>query len=242
MPPDTDLTLVSGPNWWGQIRPATSPPAVVDVETIATSEIGTTWLFPIPTLLVSDVDSTLIDQEVIDELAALAGVGQQVADITERAMQGELDFAESLTERVALLKGLPESVFADVYADLTVRSGASTLIDWVHAEGGKVAIVSGGFTPIVEMLAADLGIDFALANDLEIIDGHLTGRVTGEIVTADKKRDYLRLLAEETGMPTVALGDGANDIPMMEAADVGIAVCAKPRARAAVNNHLDVPQ
>ena len=235
-PANTSLPVVAGESWWGTFNDP-SPDRVP----FATSVISTDWMFPAPTLLVSDVDSTLIDEEVIDQLADLAGVGSQVAEITERAMQGELDFEQSLIARVQQLAGLPFEAFAEVFSGLHIRSGAQTLIDWVHATGGKVAVVSGGFVPIVDMLAQRLQIDYSLANDLEVVDGKLTGRVRGAVVTSEGKLAFLRALEQKTGFRSVALGDGANDIPMMQGAGMGIAVCAKPRAREAVPNHLDLP-
>ena len=184
-----------------------------------------------PGLVVTDVDSTLIGQEVIEELAEAAGTRQRVAEITSRAMNGELDFAESLRERVATLAGVPASVFADVLASITPTLGARELIDAVHAAGGRFGVVSGGFEEVVAPLAASLGIDF-------------TGRVLGRIVTSQVKVECLRQWASSLGVPlerTVAIGDGANDIPMMNEAGVGIAFCAKPAVREQVAVQLNVP-
>ena len=188
-----------------------------------------------PGLVVTDVDSTLIGQEVIEELAEAAGTRQRVAEITSRAMNGELDFAESLRERVATLAGVPASVFADVLASITPTPGARELIDAVHAAGGRFGVVSG---------AASLGIDYYAANRLEVVDGALTGRVLGRIVTSQVKVECLRQWASSLGVPlerTVAIGDGANDIPMMNEAGVGIAFCAKPAVREQVAVQLNVP-
>ena len=180
-----------------------------------------------PGLLVMDVDSTLIDEEVIDELGAAAGIGEQIASITARAMNGELDFREALQARVALLKDLPTSVFDDVYRRVHFTQGALDLIDALHAHGWKVGVVSG--------LAADAHLDFWIANRLEAADGCLTGHVLGDIVTKDVKLQSLRDWASRMGISmgqTVAVGDGANDLPMIHAAGLGVAFCAKPAVQA----------
>ena len=197
-----------------------------------------------PGLVVTDVDSTLITQEVIEELADAAGTRERVAEITARAMNGELDFAQSLRKRVATLAGVPTTVFTQVLAQITPTSGARELIDAVHGAGGKFGVVSGGFEEVVAPLAASLGIDFYAANRLEAIDGVLTGRVLGRIVTSQVKIECLRQWASSLGVPmerTVAIGDGANDIPMMNEAGVGIAFCAKPAVREQVGVQLNVP-
>lgn len=196
-------------------------------------------------LVVTDVDSTLIGQEVIEEIAHYAGTRDKVARITERAMNGELDFAASLRERVATLAGVPEQVFSDVSRVITVTTGARELIDAVHANGGVFGIVSGGFEEVVAPLAASLGIDHYCANRLEVKDGVLTGRVLGTIVTADTKVKMLHTWATEHNVPldrTVAIGDGANDIPMMHAAGMGVAFCAKPAVCEQIDNHLTIPR
>ncbi len=182
-------------------------------------------------LFVMDVDSTLIQEEVIDLLGEEAGVGAQVADITERAMKGELDFRQALAERVALLKGLPESIFDRVYARLHFTQGAKELVAALHARGYKVGLVSGGFHETVDRLAAEAGCDYAVANRLEVKEGVLTGRTVGDIVTKETKLKQLKAWATENGLEmnqTVAMGDGANDLPMIQAAGIGIAFCAKP--------------
>lgn len=182
-------------------------------------------------LVVLDVDSTLIDNEAIELLAAEAGSLELVAAVTERAMRGELDFAESLRERVATLAGLPESVFDTVRSQISVTPGATELIATVKKHGGVVGVVSGGFHELLDPLAAALGLDYWRANRLEIVDGKLTGRVLGDIVDAQAKADSLIEWAEETTTPltqTVAIGDGANDLKMMAVAGLGIAFCAKP--------------
>ena len=197
-----------------------------------------------PGLVVTDVDSTLITQEVIEELADAAGTRERVAEITARAMNGELDFAQSLRKRVATLAGVPTTVFTQVLAQITPTPGARELINAVHGAGGKFGVVSGGFEEVVAPLAASLGIDFYAANRLEAIDGVLTCRVLGRIVTAQVKVECLRQWASSLGVPrerTVAIGDGANDIPMMNEAGVGIAFCAKPAVREQVGVQLNVP-
>lgn len=188
-----------------------------------------------PGLLVMDVDSTLIDEEVIDELGAAAGIGEQIASITARAMNGELDFREALQARVALLKDLPTSVFDDVYRRVHFTHGALDLIDALHAHGWKVGVVSGGFHEVVDRLAADAHLDFWIANRLEAADGRLTGRVLGDIVTKDVKLQSLHDWASHMGInmdQTVAVGDGDNDLPMIHAAGLGVAFCAKPAVQA----------
>ena len=189
-----------------------------------------------PGLLVMDVDSTLIDEEVIDELGETAGCGERIAAVTERAMRGELDFREALRARVALLKGLPARVFDEVYQRIHFTNGAYELIDTLHAHGWHVGVVSGGFHEVVDRLANDAHIDYRLANRLEVRDGLLTGNVLGEIVTKQVKLDSLHAWADKLGLPmsqTVAMGDGANDIPMIMEAGLGIAFCAKPKTREA---------
>lgn len=196
-------------------------------------------------LVVTDVDSTLIGQEVIEEIAHFAGTRDEVARITDRAMNGELDFAQSLRERVATLAGVSERVFADVCRAITVTVGAQHLIDELHTNAGVFGIVSGGFDEIVGPLAASLGIDHYCANRLEVADGVLTGRLVGEIVTADMKVRMLQTWAFQHGVPmnlTVAIGDGANDIAMMHAAGMGVAFCAKPAVREQVAVQLSVPR
>ncbi|GEM_PF-3706808 len=193
----------------------------------------------VPGVVISDVDSTLIEEEVIDQLAHIAGVGPQVAAVTESAMRGELDFAQSLTHRVKLLEGLPITAFHEVADSLHVRPGAKILVDWVHAHGGIFAAVSGGFTPIVSILAKKLGIDFFRANDFEIENERLTGRVQGSIITAQTKLETLQALKHDHKGPVLALGDGANDILMLQAADLGIAVLAKPKVKATVGSWIE---
>ena len=195
-------------------------------------------------LIVMDVDSTLIQGEVIEMLAAHAGRLEEVAAVTEQAMRGELDFAESLRHRVATLEGLPASALDQVYAAIELAPGARTLVRTLKRLGYQFAIVSGGFSQITDKLAADLGIDFAAANVLEIVDGKLTGKVVGEIVDRPGKATALRRFAASSHTPlsqTVAIGDGANDLDMLAAAGLGIAFNAKPVVRAAADTHLSVP-
>ncbi|WP_230637337.1 phosphoserine phosphatase SerB [Streptococcus mutans] len=185
-------------------------------------------------LLVMDVDSTLVQEEVIDLLGEEAGVGKQVADITERAMRGELGFCQALEERVATLKGLPESIFDKVYARIHFNKNAKELVAELHARGYKVGLVSGGFHETVDCLAAEAGIDYVKANHLEIKNGLLTGRTWGDIVTKEVKLQKLKDWAAENGLDlsqTIAMGDGANDLPMIHEAGIGIAFCAKPIVR-----------
>ena len=185
-------------------------------------------------LIVMDIDSTLINEEVIDLLGEEAGVGGQVAAITERAMRGEIDFKQALEERVGLLAGLGQEVFNRTFERVTFTPGALELVQAAHARGWKVGVVSGGFHEVADKIVAAAGIDFCLANHLEVMDGKLTGKLAAEIVTRERKLDALRSWAQELGLPlsqTVAMGDGANDIPMIQAAGTGIAFCAKPKTR-----------
>ncbi|MEG3246198.1 phosphoserine phosphatase SerB [Streptococcus suis] len=182
-------------------------------------------------LLVMDVDSTLILEEGIDLLGEEAGLGAQVAAITERAMRGELDFEEALRERVALLKGLPVSVFDRIIKKIHFTPEAAELVSELKMRGYKVAVVSGGFHETVDRLAAQLELDYVRANRLEVVDGVLTGQVLGEIVTKDTKKACLEEWAAENGLSlsqTIAMGDGANDLPMIQRAGIGVAFCAKP--------------
>lgn len=186
-------------------------------------------------LMVSDMDSTLITIECIDEIADQMGIKPQIAAITERAMQGELDFSASLIERVALLKGLPERALAEVYErKLNLTPGAETLVATAKAQGIKFMLVSGGFTFFTDRLKARLGLDYAYANELEIVDGVLTGKVIGAIIDAEAKANLLRQHRDALGLtPTqvIAMGDGANDIPMLEAAGTGVAFHAKTKTK-----------
>lgn len=195
-------------------------------------------------LVVFDVDSTLVQGEVVDELAALAGVGEQVAAVTAAAMRGELEFAASLRARVELLAGLPVAALDEVRARMVLTPGADTLLRTLRRMGYSLGVVSGGFTQIVEPLATDLGLDFAAANVLEIVDGRLTGRLLGPIVDRAGKAEALRRFAAEAGVPlpqTIAVGDGANDLDMIAAAGLGVAFNAKPAVRAAAPASMNVP-
>ncbi len=194
--------------------------------------------------IIMDVDSTLIQQEVIELLAAHAGTEAEVTKVTEAAMRGELDFAQSLHHRVATLAGLPESVLAEVGAKIKLSVGAERLVTQAKAAGHVVAAVSGGFSQILAPLAERLGLDYAMANDLEIIDGHLTGKVSGAVVDRAAKATQLRLWSAESGIAqkaTMAIGDGANDLDMMAAAALGVAFNAKPAVRAAADAQINLP-
>ena len=182
-------------------------------------------------LVAFDMDSTLIQHEVIDELAREAGVFDRVSGITESAMRGDLDFEQSLTRRVALLKGLPELTLQRVAARLNLTEGAERLISALKSFGYKTAIISGGFAYFGRHLQQRLGIDYVRTNDLEIADGVLTGRVKGEIINAQRKAQLLESIAAQENIAlqqTIAVGDGANDLPMLAAAGLGIAFHAKP--------------
>ncbi|MDO7387902.1 phosphoserine phosphatase SerB [Acinetobacter baumannii] len=192
-------------------------------------------------LVCFDMDSTLIEQEVIDELALEAGVGEQVAEITERAMQGELDFQQSFRARVALLKGLDASVLPKIAERLTITEGAERLISTLKALGYKTAILSGGFQYFAEYLQAKLGIDEVHANVLDVQDGVVTGEVKGEIVDGARKAELLRELANKLGISleqAMAVGDGANDLPMLAIAGLGVAYRAKPLVRQNANQAI----
>lgn len=182
-------------------------------------------------LVVLDCDSTTIQDEVIELIAEAAGSRDAVAEVTERAMRGELDFAESLRERVATLAGTDESVFAETVERVRLSPGILELIAEVHARGGKVGVVSGGFHEVLDPLAETLGLDFWRANRLEVVDGKLTGKTVGPIIDAQAKADTLREWAAAAGIElsaTVAIGDGANDLKMMQVAAIGVGFNAKP--------------
>ncbi|MFJ4297056.1 phosphoserine phosphatase SerB [Curtobacterium sp. NPDC089689] len=186
-------------------------------------------------LVVLDADSTLLEDEVIELLADAAGTRPQVAAITERAMRGEIDFAESLWERVATLAGLQDDVFRSAQQAVRVTRGAAELVRGVHAAGGTAGVVSGGFHEVLDPFAAELGLDHCRANRLEVVDGVLSGRVLGNVVDAQAKATALREWAAADGvdrLQTVAVGDGANDLEMMRVAGLSVAFDAKPRVRA----------
>lgn len=185
-------------------------------------------------LIVLDCDSTTIQNEVIELLAETAGTREEVAEVTDRAMRGELDFAESLRERVATLAGTPESVFAEALSKVRLSPGIRELIIDVHERGGKVGVVSGGFHELLDHIAEDLGLDFWRANRLEVMDGALTGKTVGPIITATAKAETLEEWARTAGIPlssTVAIGDGANDLEMMQIAALSVSYNGKPVVR-----------
>ena len=195
-------------------------------------------------LIVFDVDSTLVQGEVIEMLAARAGCEAEVRAVTEAAMRGEIDFADSLHRRVAALAGLPVSCLDDVADHLELTPGARTTVRTLKRLGYRCGVVSGGFSPIIAHLVDELGLDFAAANDLEVADGRLTGRVRGPVVDRAGKAVALRRFADEAGVPltqTVAVGDGANDLDMLAAAGLGIAFNAKPVVAAAADTALSYP-
>jgi phosphoserine phosphatase len=195
-------------------------------------------------LVVMDVDSTLIQQEVIELLGAKAGVQSEIAKITEAAMRGELDFEASLRARVALLKDLPASVLVDVQSEITLTPGARTLVRTLKKLGHHIALVSGGFEPVIAPLASELGIDHMRANNLEVSDGKLTGALTGPIIDRAGKATALREFAAEHNVDleqTIAIGDGANDLDMIAIAGMGIAFNAKPAVKAAADSSVSAP-
>jgi phosphoserine phosphatase len=195
-------------------------------------------------LVVLDVDSTLIQDEAIDVLAARKGVAEQVATITERAMSGALDFADSLRARVALLSGLTTADLEAVRDQLQLTPGARTFVRTLLRLGYHVGVVSGGFTFVTDRFEKELQLDFAAANELEVVDGVVTGRVVGDILDRAGKATALRRFAEQFGVPlsqTVAVGDGANDIDMLEAAGLGVAFNAKSALRAAADTAVNLP-
>jgi phosphoserine phosphatase len=191
-----------------------------------------------------DVDSTLIQDEVIELIAEHAGTAEEVAAVTERAMRGELDFSESLDQRVATLAGLPVEVLDEVRTAVRLTPGARTLVRTLKALGFTVALVSGGFVEVVEPIARELGVDHVRANRLEVVDGRLTGRVVGDVVDRAGKAAALREIAAHLGLPltrTVAIGDGANDLDMLGAAGLGVAFNAKPLVREQADTSVNVP-
>ncbi len=193
-------------------------------------------------VLVADLESTIIENEMLDELAEFVGLRAHVAEITRRAMNGELDFAAALAERVALLRGLPASVLDQAASRIRLMVGARELVATCGATGVRTALVSGGFTVFAEPIGAMLGFDRVIANRLDVIEDRIAGTVATPIVTRETKREMLLALADEGGVPrsaTVAVGDGANDLPMLEAAGLGIAFRAKPSVAAAARWRVD---
>jgi phosphoserine phosphatase len=193
-------------------------------------------------VLVADLESTIIENEMLDELADFVGLRAHVAAITRRAMNGELDFAAALTERVALLKGLPVAVLDDAAARIRLMPGARALLATVRAAGTLTALVSGGFTVFAERIAAELGFDRVIANRLDTADGRIAGTVAAPIASRETKRETLLTLATECAVTpdaTLAVGDGANDLPMLDAAGLGIAFRAKPAVAAASRWRID---
>jgi phosphoserine phosphatase len=194
-------------------------------------------------LVVFDVDSTLIEDEAIDLLAERAGTKDLVSQITDRAMRGEIDFASSLIERVATIKGLPQSVLDETSQRLRPTAGAAELIAAIQERSGVAAAVSGGFTQLLNPLQTKLNLDHVFANTLEVQDGKLTGKVLGSIVDRVAKADFLRKLSSDLAIEshlTIAVGDGANDIDMIQAAGLGIAFCAKPKLREVADVSLEI--
>ena len=193
-------------------------------------------------LCVMDVDGTLILEEVIDLLGRDAGREEEISQLTSRAMRGELNFERSLRERVALLKGLPISVFDKVFKSIHLSPNAQKFISILQKNGILVGLVSGGFTPIVERLAKSLGIAYFSANQLEVKDGLLTGKLVGQIISPEVKKEILEKWREELKLPrerTVAIGDGANDLLMLKSAGLGVAFCAKEVLKQEIQHHVD---
>ena len=192
-------------------------------------------------LICFDMDSTLIQTECIDQLAEKAGVGDQVREITERAMRGEIDFNESFTERVALLKGLDVGVMQEIAENLPITEGVERMMQVLKRAGYKTAILSGGFTFFGDYLKRKYGFDYVYANELEVADGKLTGRYVGEVVDGKRKAELLRLIAQVENVniaQTIAVGDGANDLPMLSTAGLGIAFHAKPKVKATARQSI----
>ncbi|BBA89557.1 phosphoserine phosphatase SerB [Mycobacterium marinum] len=237
-----ELRVSVPPGTYRPLQTALTKVAVDERVDVAVEDYGLAWRTK--RLIVFDVDSTLVQGEVIEMLAARAGAEGTVAAITEAAMRGELDFAQSLQQRVATLEGLPATVIDDVAAQLQLMPGARTTLRTLQRLGFRCGVVSGGFRRIIEPLAQELNLDFVAANELEIIDGTLTGRVVGSIVDRPGKAAALREFAGRFGVPmeqTVAVGDGANDIDMLAAAGLGVAFNAKPALRAVADASLSHP-
>ena len=194
-------------------------------------------------IVVCDVDSTLINDEVIDLLADAAGSGGEVAALTKRAMRGEIDFAEALAQRVATLRGTSAKVLDDVLGAVTLTNGARQLVHAVHEAGGYIIAVSGGFYEILNPIATQLGLDAWAANGLEAIDGVFTGRTYGPLIDAAAKANFLTAYAKKKRIPlssTIGVGDGANDLAMMNIAGLSVGFCAKPDVRQAAHVNIDV--
>lgn len=237
-----ELRVSVPPGAFAPLQTALTEVAADERVDVAVEDYGLAWRTK--RLIVFDVDSTLVQGEVIEMLAARAGALGKVAAITEAAMRGELDFAESLEQRVATLAGLPASVIEEVAGQLELMPGARTTIRTLQRLGFRCGVVSGGFRRIIEPLAAELKLDYVAANELEIVDGRLTGRVVGTIVDRPGKAEALREFAQQYGVPmeqTVAVGDGANDIDMLAAAGMGIAFNAKPALREVADASLSHP-
>ena len=193
-------------------------------------------------LVLLDMDSTLIREEVIDLLAQHAGVGEQVVAITERTMRGEIDFSQSLAERVELLAGLSANVFDQMRYEISLSKGAQEMINTLHAHGHKVAVVSGGFENVIRPILEKVEVDYFRANQLEVENGFLTGKTIGPVIDRAAKANYLRELCELLAIPlshTVAVGDGANDLGMMEISGLSVAFNAKPIVKAAALSAID---
>jgi phosphoserine phosphatase len=247
------LSVVGAPDWLALNAACDLPLVGVDAvaaEAIAREAIGGAAIDVLvqaasgrrKRVLVADLESTIIENEMLDELADFVGLRTHVAEITRRAMNGELDFTAALAERVALLKGLPAAVLDEAAERIRLMPGARPLIATSRAAGVCTALVSGGFTTFAEPIAAALGFDRVVANRLELADGRIAGTVQAPIVTRETKREALLALAGECGVPvaaTLAVGDGANDLPMLEAAGLGIAFHAKPAVAAAAGWRID---
>lgn len=209
---------------------------------VACAVVGEPLATTPPALLVMDVDSTLITAEVIELVADRAGVRAEVERITTAAMRGELEFKQALAERVRMLAGVQESVWADIVAEVALSPGAQRLIDAVHATGGVVGVVSGGFHEVVDAIATRAGIDHVRANRLEVADGRLTGRTVGPVVDGTVKEATLREWSALHPGPVVAIGDGANDLAMLRSAHLGVAYCAKPVLAEAADAAIPFPR
>ena len=193
-------------------------------------------------LLVADLEATIIEHEMLDELAEILGIGPEIATITRRAMNGEIDFAEALAARVALLAGTEAQVIDQAAGRIRLTAGARILVATIRRAGARTALVTGGFTVFADRVAADLGFDRVVANRLEIVDGRLSGGVSGSVVNAEAKREALLACAAEFGIlpgEVIAAGDGTNDLPMLHAAGLGIAFRAKPAVAAAIGTRLE---